>query len=143
MASRTFADIRQLIASFDPVQDVFAIDSVMTTFAPSQDYFNTVTTLIDNLSESTASAPDTINIVVTPIKSVDELTANWSRLWKERKTERHTYMLLQILWLGTPNEVASAMRALKQETGRDFTSVSQWEDWWQKRKPETIALSKE
>ena len=45
-------------------------------------------------------------------------------------------MLLQILWLGTPDEVAKAKAALERETGRDFKSTSQWEDWWRGNKNE-------
>lgn len=134
MASRTFADIRRLLSRFDPVQDVLEIDSVMTTFAPSQDYYNTLTTLIDNLSAAASSTSDTVRVVVLNDKQVDALTANWSRTWKQTKSDRHTYMLLQILWLGTPAEVANAMVALTRETGRDFSSALQWENWWQARK---------
>ena len=136
MASETYADIRRMISHFDAVQDVLEIDSVMTTFAPSQEYYNTLLTLIDNLSAPAFSTSDTVRVVTSSLKQADQLTANWSSMWKNRKSERHTYMLLQILWLGTPDEVAKAKAALERETGRDFKSTSQWEDWWRGNKNE-------
>ena len=134
MASQTFADIRRLISRFDAVKDVLEIDSVMTTFTPSSDYFNTLTTMLDNLAGDSSSSPEVVRWGITEYKSVDTITATWARTWKERKSERRTYMLLQILWLGTTGEVASAMNALRRETGLDFASPSQWEVWWQARR---------
>ncbi|MCX6143192.1 MAG: hypothetical protein NTZ35_08230 [Ignavibacteriales bacterium] len=134
MAPQTFSDIRRLISGFDAVKDVLEIDSVMTTFTPSSDYYNTLTTMLDNLPGGGSSASDTVSRVTTEYKSVDTITAAWARTWKERKSERRAYMLLQILWLGTPNEVASAMNALRRETGHDFAAPSQWDDWWQSRR---------
>jgi hypothetical protein len=133
MASQTFADIRHLISRFDAVKDVLEIDSVMTTFTPSSDYYNTLTTMLDNLAGDTSST-DVFVWGTSEYKSVDTITATWARTWKEMKSERRTYMLLQILWLGTPNEVISAMNALKRETGREFSTLSQWDDWWQSRR---------
>lgn len=134
MAPQTFTDIRRLISRFDPVRDVLEIDSVMTTFTPSQDYYNTLTTILDNLLGGASSSSDTISWGISEYKSVDTITATWERTWKQRKPEIRTYMLLQILWLGTPDEVASTMNALKRETGRDFSTPSQWGDWWQSRR---------
>jgi hypothetical protein len=131
MASRTYSDIRRLISRFDPVRDVLEIDSVMTTFAPSQDYFNTLTTLLDNLSGKASVAQRDADTELSPMNQVDTIKANWVSTWKERKSERHDYMLLQILWLGTPEEVASAMKALRRETGLAFASATEWDHWWQ------------
>lgn len=134
MAPQTFTDIRRLIARFDPVRDVLEIDSVMTTFTPSLDYYNSLTTMLDNLPTGSSSASDTISWGISEYRTADTITATWARTWKQRKPEVRTYMLIQILWLGTPDEVASAMNALKRETGRDFSTPSQWDDWWQSRR---------
>ena len=131
-APQTFAHIRRIISRFDAVRDVLEIDSVMITFAPSVDFRNDLTTLIDNLGGSVSAAPS--NRWVTVQQPIDTITAKWTRAWKERKSEIHSYMLLQILWLGTPNEVGNAMVALKRETGQDFSSQLQWEEWWESRR---------
>ena len=130
LSSSTFPDIRRLVSRFDPVCDVVDIDSVMVTFTPSQDYRNALTTLIDNLRRDSSSI--SINPrVITNYRSVEEITEDWARTWRDKKADRRTYMLLQILWLGTPKEVTETMTALKQETGKDFSSAVEWEDWWQ------------
>jgi hypothetical protein len=134
MASQTYADIRRLISRFDAVKDVLEIDSVMTTFTPSSEYYNALTTMLDNLGGDSSSSQEDAPRVIVGYKSVDTITATWARTWKERKSERRTYMLLQILWLGTPGEVVSAMNALKRETGRGYATPSQWEDWWQSKR---------
>jgi hypothetical protein len=131
MAPRTYPDVRRLISRFDPVRDVLEIDSVMTTFAPSLDYFNTLTTMLDNLSGKVSIAQRNQDIEQSSVSQVDTIKANWLNTWKERKSERHVYMLLQILWLGTPEEVTNAMKELKRETGRSFASATEWDDWWQ------------
>lgn len=131
MTSRTYSDVRRLISHFDPVRDVLEIDSVMTTFAPSLDYFNTLTILLDNLSGKVSVAHRDADVELSTTKQVDTIKANWVSTWKERKSARHVYMLLQILWLGTPGEVSDAMNALKRETGRTFASVTEWDEWWQ------------
>ena len=129
-SASTFPDIRRLISRFDPVRDVFAIDSVMITFTPSQDYRNALTTLIDNLRRDSSSISANPR-AVTKYKSVEEITEDWARIWRDRKTERRTYMLIQILWLGTPQEVNETMTALQRETGKKFRSAVEWDDWWQ------------
>jgi hypothetical protein len=131
MTSRTYSDVRRLISRFDAVRDVLEIDSVMTTFSPSLDYFNMLTTLLDNLSGKASVAHRDVDVELSPFKQVDTIKANWVSTWKERKAERHTYMLLQILWLGTPQEVAKAMRALERETGLAFATPLEWDNWWQ------------
>ncbi len=131
MASRTYGDVRRLISHFDAVSDVLEIDSVMTTFAPSQEYFNTLTTLIDNLSGTPSLARRDVVEDISPMNHIDTIKAKWVHTWKEKKSERHTYMLLQVLWLGTPREVSNAMRELNRETGLAFATPSEWGDWWQ------------
>ena len=134
MVSQTYADIRRLISRFDAVKDVLEIDSVMTTFTPSSDYYNMLTTMLDNLAADSSSSQEDVPRIIVGYKSVDTITATWVRTWKERKSDRRTYMLLQILWLGTPDEVVSAMNALKRETANDLSAPLQWADWWQSKR---------
>jgi hypothetical protein len=130
MPSQMFPDIHRLISRFDPVRDVLEIDSVMVTFAPSQDYHNALTTIIDNLRKDSTYTWDNVR-VVTDHKPVEDITAEWARSWKEKKSERRAYMLLQILWLGTPGEVSNALAALRKETGLRFSTAREWDEWWQ------------
>ena len=69
MAPQTFTDIRRLIARFDPVRDVLEIDSVMTTFTPSLDYYNSLTTMLDNLPTGSSSASDTISWGISEVQN--------------------------------------------------------------------------
>ncbi|MFH0989487.1 MAG: hypothetical protein V1799_05655 [bacterium] len=131
MTPQTFTVIRRLISRFDPVRDVLEIDSIMTTFTPSTDYENTLATVIYNLPGAPSTAADSFRVTIPQGNQVDAPTAHWSHMWKQRKSERQIYMLLQILWFGTPSETANAMKALQRETGHDFVSASQWEDWYQ------------
>jgi hypothetical protein len=130
LAPRTFPDIRRLISRFDAVKDVSAIDSVMTTFTPSEEFYDDLTTLIDNLPSNAVPVSDTLKVSISEYKPPEAITAGWVQSWKQKKSEIRTYMLLQILWLGTPAEVLQAMRALEEQTGQKFATASEWGTWW-------------
>ena len=44
--------------------------------------------------------------------------------------------LIDILWLGTPTEKEEAVKVLSRETGEDFRTAKEWNDWWESKKTE-------
>jgi hypothetical protein len=133
LAPRTFHDIRRLVSLFDAMKDVMSIDSVMTTFSPSQDFYDDLTTLIDNLPSNAVPVPDTFTVSISKYEPPEAITARWVQSWKQKKPEIRIYMLLQILWLGTPAEVLQAKRALEEQTGHKFATTTEWGTWWQSK----------
>ena len=129
MTPNLFANIRRLISRFDAVQDVFAIDSVMITFAPSIEFYNAITTVLENLPQSPRPSSDTASTFLSP-QERDTMITNWAPIWRQRKIERLTYMLMQVLWLGTPTEVSNALNALKSITKQEFKTPEEWDAWW-------------
>lgn len=129
MTPSLFANVRRLISRFDAAQDVFAIDSVMITFAPSIEFYNTITTVLENLPKSPRSLSDTVSTFLST-QERDTIITNWAPIWRQRKTERLTYMLMQVLWLGTPTEVLNALNALKSITKQEFKTPAEWDAWW-------------
>jgi hypothetical protein len=101
----------------------------MITFAPSIEFYNTITTVLENLPQSPRSSSDTMSTFLSP-QERDTIITNWAPIWRQRKTERLTYMLMQVLWLGTPTEVSNALNALKSITKREFKTPEEWDVWW-------------
>lgn len=133
LSSSMIPDIRRLIAHFDAVQDIAELDSVLITFTPTQEYFNDLVTVLDNLPSRSMSRTDTLTQWVVPNTDIDSIKAAWAHTWKTDKRERKSYMLLQLLWIGTQEEVRQAIHALQAENGLRFETPEQWDDWWRSK----------
>ncbi len=44
--------------------------------------------------------------------------------------------LIGVLWLGAPAEREEAVEVLHRETGKDFKTAKEWNDWWESQKTE-------
>ncbi len=120
---------RQLVNRFDGVKDIIMVDSVigMHKSGMPTEYLSSIITVMNNLP------PDSADLQFTnpsPDEQMVPTLADWGNKWRRRKVEITTYMLTQLLWIGTPKEVEGAMGALRFITKFNYRTPDEWSHWW-------------
>ena len=127
-----FTRLSRLIRQFDAVKDILSIDGVISkqSNSNSTEYMGELLRVLDNLPSKSVPSQDSTPKLILPGEQLAASTTEWARKWKNRKPEILTYMLIQLSWIGTPEDIEEGMKALRFITKQDYQNPSEWSKWW-------------
>jgi hypothetical protein len=117
----------KLIKSFDAIQNINSLDEWITM--PLRDSMYYLAMLKQVLSNLPTQGLPFENEQIANL-SLNEETKS---MIKNRKEDLIEYFLVNLLWIGTPNERNRARDELMTMTGLKYKTEQEWTDWWRNK----------
>jgi hypothetical protein len=117
----------KLIKNFDAIKNIDSLEKWMTLPMRDTSYY---LTMLASVLANLPSQGDTIEKRQIPHVSLNEETRALIHRGKEDLVE---YFLVNLLWIGTPDEKNRARKELMEKTKLKFTTEQEWSDWWRSK----------
>jgi hypothetical protein len=116
-----------LITHYDGIASIDSLQNWLTIRAVDSSFYNEMLNhVIMNIPEV-----DSVYDFTHPIRlPLDTTLLAFVRAQNRSLVE---YFLLNLLWIGTPDEKARALAKLQTLTGRRHRTAEEWSDWWRGR----------
>jgi len=125
--SATVRLCEELINKYDAVDNIKNIDTWNISFTNDDRLFlQSLRTVLSNLQTSDMEDVHPKPELMPDTSLTDSERAQFNRL----KDKIITYSLINLLWICDEQEKNDAMRCLKEITHMDFTTSTEWDQWW-------------
>ncbi len=130
--SRVFSVAATLVSQFNPVEDILSMDKTISDASVwnSTDYMTMILRVLDNLPPQSPAPRDLLEIQIPRNIEGTPQPSQWALKWKYRKPEILAYLLVELLSLGTEQEVHEGIKALQFITKQDYQTPDEWRQWW-------------
>ena len=121
---------KKLIAKFDAVQNIISLNEwIAMPLRDSSRYLPMLKIVLTNFPPR--------GLVVYGSEPFANLSLNDSAksIIKPRAKDLIEYFLVQLLWIGTPDEIKRAQKELQARTGLHLQTPREWSDWWRSQYP--------
>ncbi|MGA2624950.1 MAG: YncE family protein [Bacteroidota bacterium] len=116
-----------LIAVYDGISSIDSLQNWLTRPANDSSFYNEMLNLVIMNIPGADSVHDFRNPVHLPLDTTMQAFV------RAHHRDLVEYFLVNLLWIGTPDEKARALISLTMLTGQSYRTAEEWSEWWRGR----------
>ncbi len=123
-AARRDVLLDSLIAAFDGISSIDSLQNWLTIRAGDSLFYNEMLNLVIMNIPGADSVHDSPNPIRLPLDTTMDAFV------RAHNRDLAEYFLVNLLWIGTPDEKARALDKLTTLTGQPYRTAEEWSEWW-------------
>jgi len=126
-AARRDVLLDSLIAAFDGISSIDSSQNWLTIRASDSSFYNEMLNLVIMNIPGADSVHDSPNPIRLPLDTTMDAFV------RAHNRDLVEYFLVNLLWIGTPDEKTRALAKLTVLTGQSYQTAEEWSEWWRGR----------